>query len=215
VVPAAAPVPQVRPARHVATDFRGVIGIAVQPEALVGARPQSPSARPSSEQPGARPTVVVGAADIAIDPETGFASAAFPPTLTDRDWHESAWVVNNCMDCHETGVGDAVRVRHIGLPAIALASSCRTCHTVEPGKLNPTVHEEPTLFASNAFPPMIPNNSNHRDAWRKDSCLLCHQSGIRGAPIVRHAGMAKLLLETKCRTCHVQVRSHQDLPLLR
>ncbi len=195
-------------ASHVAIDFRGVIGIDVQGEASVRAQPQ-----PSSDQPGARPTVVVGVPDIAIDPETGFASAAFPPTLTDQKWHQDAWQINNCLDCHETGVGDAIPIRHTGLPAITLASSCRTCHTIAPGKLEPSIHLAPTLFAANAFPPMLPNNNNHKDAWGKNNCLLCHENGVRGAPVVRHEGMARLLLDAKCRTCHVQVRSHEALPL--
>jgi hypothetical protein len=58
---------------------------------------------------------------------------------------------------------------------------------------------------------MMPNSLSHRGAWTRDNCLLCHTTGIRGAPIVRHEGLPAITLDAKCRTCHVQVRSNETL----
>jgi hypothetical protein len=84
------------------------------------------------------PSVVVGESDIEIDPETGFALAAFPPTIPDREWHRDAWLVDNCLDCHETGVQEAPRIRHKGLPDITYKSKCRSCHVLIPGNTDYT-----------------------------------------------------------------------------
>jgi Cytochrome c554 and c-prime len=159
-----------------------------------------------------RPSVVVGESDIAIDPETGFAVAAFPPTIPDREWHQNAWLKNNCLDCHETGVGDAPMIRHKGLPRITYQSKCRSCHVLIPGKTDyvPKVEESP--FESWAFPPMLPNNDNHAKAWGKRDCLMCHESGVKDAPVVKHEGLPRLTLRSKCRTCHVQIRSQTTSP---
>lgn len=159
-----------------------------------------------------RPTVAVGEADIEIDPETGFALAAFPPTITDKEWHYEAWTANNCLDCHETGVQDAPEIRHYGLPAIAMEAVCRSCHVIEPGKLEALTVEEPSEFLEFAFPPMMPNNENHVDVWNIKSCLMCHTRGFDGAPKIVHEGMPDILLESACRSCHVQVRAHESLP---
>ena len=58
-------------------------------------------------------------------------------------------------------------------------------------------------FSDNAFPPTLPTDENHADGWLREDCLLCHESGISNAPDVRHAGMSRLLLSARCRTCHV------------
>jgi len=158
------------------------------------------------------PSVVVGESDIEIDPETGFALAAFPPTIPDREWHQDAWFVNNCLDCHETGVQDAPQIRHKGLPDITYESKCRTCHVLIPGNTDYNKKIEDTEFASWAFPPMMPNNDDHDQAWGKNNCLLCHDDGIRDAPIVKHDGLPRMALKSKCRTCHVQIRSHMSSP---
>jgi Cytochrome c554 and c-prime len=159
-----------------------------------------------------RPSVVVGESDITIDPETGFAVAAFPPTIPDREWHQNAWLKNNCLDCHETGVGDSPMIRHKGLPRITYQSKCRSCHVLVPGKTDyvPKVEESP--FESWAFPPMLPNNDNHAKAWGKRDCLMCHESGVKDAPVVKHEGLPRLTLRSKCRTCHVQIRSQTTSP---
>lgn len=158
------------------------------------------------------PSVVVGESDIEIDPETGFALAAFPPTIPDRQWHQDAWLVNNCLDCHETGVQDAPMIRHKGLPDITYQSKCRTCHVLIPGNTDYQPKVEESKFASWAFPPMMPNNTDHDQAWGENNCLMCHEDGIKDAPIVKHEGLPRLTLKSKCRTCHVQVRSHMSSP---
>ncbi len=163
-----------------------------------------------------RPTVVVGKSDIELDPETGFALAAFPPTIPDRAWHQDAWFVNDCLNCHETGVEDAPMIRHVGLPEIAFESKCRSCHVLIPGEAN-YVTDVPefdpvTGFASWAFPPMMPNNDKHEQAWGKSNCMMCHEDGTRGAPIVKHKGLPRIALVSKCRSCHVQVRSDETSP---
>lgn len=58
-------------------------------------------------------------------------------------------------------------------------------------------------FAGNAFPPMLPSNSYHENAWLRNDCQLCHEDGLKGAPPIEHRGMSRLLLEVSCRSCHV------------
>ncbi len=158
------------------------------------------------------PSVVIGESEIEVDPETGFALAAFPPTIPDREWHQNAWFVNDCLDCHETGVQNAPQIRHKGLPDITYQSKCRSCHVLMPGDTSYTQKTEDSEFASWAFPPMMPNNQKHERAWGKKNCLLCHEDGTRNAPIIKHEGLPKIVLKAKCRTCHVQPRSHTTSP---
>lgn len=138
-----------------------------------------------------------------------FADFAFPPTVSDVEYHHNAWYKNDCLRCHETGVEKATVVRHKDMPEILLSAKCRSCHVLIPGQkpVEPKVSEEDALFESYAFPPMIPVSDSHREAWTDDNCLLCHDDGVRGAPIVRHKDMPALLLKSKCRSCHVQVSS--------
>ncbi|RMF75549.1 MAG: hypothetical protein D6744_13350 [Planctomycetota bacterium] len=137
-----------------------------------------------------------------------FAPDAFPPTLSDTPYHENAWRRNDCLRCHETGVQDAPRVRHKGMPDVLLSAKCRSCHVLIPGQpASQPRADEDSRFAPFAFPPMIPASESHRRAWTKDDCILCHQNGISGAPSIKHAGMPDVLLEAKCRSCHVQVRA--------
>ncbi len=67
------------------------------------------------------------------------------------------------------------------------------------------------MFAEYAFPPMMPNSASHADAWEDDQCLSCHESDDKEGTIVEHEGMPKILLESKCRTCHVQVRAVETM----
>lgn len=141
-------------------------------------------------------------------PDVVFADFAFPPVIPDTQWHADAWLKNDCLRCHETGVGDAPEVIHRGMPDILLTAKCRTCHVQIPGHVGPVrVVGENSRFTPNAFPPMIPASGYHTRAWYKDDCLLCHENGLAGAPVVRHDGMPPVLLQSKCRTCHVQVRA--------
>lgn len=158
------------------------------------------------------PTVVVGESDIEIDPETGFAFAAFPPTIPDQEWHRDAWTVNNCLDCHETGVEDAPMIHHTGLPEIAMVSKCRSCHVLLEGVAEYEAVIEESDFEPWAFPPMMPNNDHHDQAWGKNNCLMCHEDGTMGSPVIKHEGMPRIIRKAKCRTCHVQVRSHMASP---
>lgn len=150
----------------------------------------------------------VGQGDIAIDATTGYAIAAFPPTIPDRKWHKDAWNKDDCLSCHETGVAEAPMIRHRGLPEITFASKCRTCHVLIPGKTEMDGrYDLGSLYEDYAFPPMLPNNVNHAGAWNTDKCLMCHESGVRGAPVVEHTMIPLLAMKSNCRTCHVQVRS--------
>lgn len=44
------------------------------------------------------------------------------------------------------------------------------------------------------------------------NCLMCHETGAKGAPLVVHKDMPMMLLKAKCRTCHEQIRSHETDP---
>jgi hypothetical protein len=142
-------------------------------------------------------------------PEVDFDDNAFPPTIPDTEWHQKAWLESNCLRCHETGVGDAPMIVHEGMPDILLSAKCRSCHVLIPGSAprEKPLEGDRSPFNDDAFPPMIPNSESHNRAWTKDDCLLCHESGIHGAPIVQHEGLPKILLTAKCRSCHVQVRA--------
>ncbi len=64
---------------------------------------------------------------------------------------------------------------------------------------------DPAMFADNAFPPVLPDDNDHRvgtDSWMQETCLNCHADGANNAPMVVHEGMSSLLLDGKCRTCH-------------
>ncbi|MDP6849480.1 MAG: hypothetical protein QGH51_04490 [Planctomycetota bacterium] len=71
---------------------------------------------------------------------------------------------------------------------------------------NPDDTVYPVEFYSGAFPPILPNDEDHkmdsRDSWMKDNCLTCHENGKNDAPITKHEGMADILVQAKCRTCH-------------
>jgi len=64
---------------------------------------------------------------------------------------------------------------------------------------------DPAMFADNAFPPVLPADGDHRvgtESWMQETCLNCHEGGANDAPVVVHEGMADILLQGKCRTCH-------------
>ncbi len=190
------------------------LGFAAGGAALVCAAcaSQTEAPRPTEQTPPPTPHPAPPAAAVmpASTPVVEFAANAFPPTMPDTAWHKDAWLKDDCLRCHETGVQDAPRVRHRDLPEILLTAKCRTCHVIEPGKpprgLRPPAEDEAAFLAS-AFPPMIPASVSHGEAWANESCLLCHETGNRGAPLMKHAGLPPLLRSAKCRSCHVQVRS--------
>jgi len=65
--------------------------------------------------------------------QTGFAQGAFPPILSDTEYHQEAWTRTDCLTCHETGENEAPITRHSSLPPEAVQSKCRTCHVFIPG----------------------------------------------------------------------------------
>jgi hypothetical protein len=100
---------------------------------LLGCRSSSPAGSAAESAAAIEPS---GPADavVEIDPESGFAEHAFPPTLSDTDYHRDAWLVLDCMDCHEEGIADAPLVQHRGMPERLLTAQCRTCHVLIPGQ---------------------------------------------------------------------------------
>jgi cytochrome c5 len=66
--------------------------------------------------------------------ETGdFAAGAFPPTLSDTEYHQRAWSRPTCMSCHEHELEGAPKIRHVSVPEEAKLVKCRTCHVLVPG----------------------------------------------------------------------------------
>jgi hypothetical protein len=155
-----------------------------------------------------------------------FAKDAFPPTVSDVEYHKTAWYKNDCLRCHETGVGDAPMALHKTMlsdaqRAILKTAKCRSCHVLIPNSkpIEPKKQHDPR-FEPDAFPPMIPASPSHRGAWKREDCMLCHEDGLRGAPIAKHESMLssaqrKILRTAKCRSCHVQVRAHENPPVRR
>lgn len=194
---------ETRPTPEPARPVAGAPAQQVEPVA-----PEPTPQEPVAQQPAPPPeqSSLVDRAVVVHGPDLD-ADHAFPPTVPDTDAHRDAWDRNDCLRCHETGVGSAPQVRHIGMVHLLLEAKCRTCHVLVPGSQPREQAATDDGFEGNAFPPMIPASGNHTSTWNRDDCLLCHESGVRGAPIVQHRGMPRRLLESKCRTCHVQVRA--------
>ncbi|MDP6539446.1 MAG: multiheme c-type cytochrome [Planctomycetota bacterium] len=133
-----------------------------------------------------------------------FARNAFPPTLPGDETHANAWYGDDCLLCHADGDRDTPRVRHSGMTPLLLKVRCRTCHVPE-GDGDPPDEECGVPFLRRAFPPQLPEDADHDGAWLRDDCLLCHADGSSGAPRLRHAGMAPLLLQARCRSCHLPI----------
>ncbi len=62
-----------------------------------------------------------------------FAPGAFPPTLTDMDYHQNPWTRTDCLKCHELGLQDAPKIKHTSVPDIAKDAKCCTCHVFVKG----------------------------------------------------------------------------------
>ena len=77
--------------------------------------------------PGCRPAPAASA-------QSDFAPGAFPPVLSDQDYHKNSWTRGDCMTCHELGVQEAPKLRHVSLPELAKDAKCRTCHVLVPGQ---------------------------------------------------------------------------------
>jgi len=67
------------------------------------------------------------------DDEGDFAPGAFPPTLSDTEYHQKSWSRASCLTCHESGLEGAPKVLHTSLPAEAKQVKCRSCHVLIPG----------------------------------------------------------------------------------
>ena len=66
-----------------------------------------------------------------IEAEKGpFAPGAFPPTMSNADYHGRAWTRTDCLVCHEKGVQEAPQMLHVSVPLLAKQAKCRTCHVV-------------------------------------------------------------------------------------
>ena len=68
-----------------------------------------------------------------VQAESDFAVGAFPPILSDMDYHSRSWTRSDCLACHETGVQKAPVMRHVSVPALAKDAKCRTCHVFVAG----------------------------------------------------------------------------------
>jgi len=67
------------------------------------------------------------------DPKAAFAQGAFPPTIPDREWHNNAWLLTDCLACHGKDTqGEAPKIVHKDLPELYLNVNCRTCHVPRP-----------------------------------------------------------------------------------
>lgn len=68
-----------------------------------------------------------------VEPVSSFAAGAFPPPIPEREWHNNAWLITDCLGCHGKDTpGEAPKVIHKDLPELYLNVHCRTCHVPEP-----------------------------------------------------------------------------------
>ncbi len=168
------------------------------------------SAEVGSTAPGAQDSVELAQVlddeePLALDDES-FLTNAFPPMLPVNEAHAGSWLREDCILCHETGVAGAPILVHRGMPKLLKQAKCRTCHVPPDADASPLTNmkgEGVSLFNADAFPPVLPMDESHANAWMREDCLLCHEWGVAGAPKVRHSGMTELLLQAKCRTCHL------------
>ena len=65
--------------------------------------------------------------------QSEFAPGAFPPTMSDMEYHRSDWTRSDCLACHESGVNEAPLMRHVSVPDLAKDAKCRTCHVFVAG----------------------------------------------------------------------------------
>jgi len=67
-----------------------------------------------------------------FEPTSSFATGAFPPPMPVIEQHKDAWLITDCMGCHDKDNGEAPTVKHKDLPEIYLNVNCRTCHVPKP-----------------------------------------------------------------------------------
>lgn len=160
--------------------------------------------RPQVNTASVAPALV--AESVSANDEISFLAGAFPPMLPGNEAHSGAWLRDDCILCHETGVAGAPLIRHEGMSELLKQAKCRTCHVApdpDAAPLTNLLGTEVTVFNADAFPPTMPNDESHSDPWTRQDCLLCHKWGVGGARKIRHAGLPDLLLQAKCRTCHL------------
>ena len=66
---------------------------------------------------------------------SAYAEGAFPPTLSDEEYHQKDWTRDDCLVCHKSGQLGAPAVEHLGMPALQKDAKCRTCHVLIPGSV--------------------------------------------------------------------------------
>ena len=76
---------------------------------------------------------LLGACQKTSSAESEFAPGAFPPTLSNKDYHQKSWQREDCLTCHEKGVNDAPAVKHVSVSKLAKGAKCRTCHVTASG----------------------------------------------------------------------------------
>lgn len=68
-----------------------------------------------------------------------FAEGAFPPIMTDEEYHERDWTRSDCLTCHESGKKDSPIMEHSGMPEHQKVAKCRTCHVLVKGAKAPAL----------------------------------------------------------------------------
>jgi hypothetical protein len=80
-------------------------------------------------QPTPMPTAIA-----VFEPTSSFATGAFPPPMPLIEQHKDAWLITDCLGCHDKDAGEAPTVKHKDLPEIYLNVNCRTCHVPKPAE---------------------------------------------------------------------------------
>ncbi len=90
-----------------------------------------------------------------------------------------------------------MRAVAFGLPLLVLMLlvALSACEKTTPGASGD--------YAAGAFPPTLSNKEYHQRAWTRTDCLTCHETGVQGAPRMKHTSLTPLAKEVKCRSCHV------------
>lgn len=88
-------------------------------------------------------------------------------------------------------------------PVVPKTAKVAPYKAVYPATASAEPEEAFTGYAGDAFPPTMPEDSSHTNAWLRQDCLSCHEDGINGATRVAHRGMSRDLMKARCRTCHL------------
>jgi hypothetical protein len=132
-----------------------------------------------------------------------FNHSSFPLTLghaipTCADCHKGNYTVTSidCYSCHQKDYTAATNPNHI---SAAMPTTCKTCHTTNPGWT-------PATFAHTTFPLTLGHstptcNDCHKGNYTTTSnaCYSCHQADYTGTTNPNHAAAG---IPTTCNTCH-------------